>query len=266
MSDHRDIKQSFWRKDNPIAYGVTLTAIILFGYLILGLRERCIGSVCETNLWIFWESDPNEIGDTLAGLFSALAFVWIIVTVFLQNHELKEQRKEFRAQREATQDMARALAAQAVIFEDEQSQRAQVRASELLEQKLVRFRVVAGYLFDFARKFPFQELAETAISTDSDGPEHELSIDVQNILHEISLIDPALIDIEFEQNQHLLRRLFENIIELESIVTDVKELQYELSPGQVQSLFNMDFDRISDCILDATSAHFERCLSLGLKV
>ena len=68
---------------------------------------------------------PSEMGDTLAGAFSALAFVWIIVTVFMQAHELREQRAvfmlqkdEMKEQRKATQDMARAIAAQAKIFED----------------------------------------------------------------------------------------------------------------------------------------------------
>ena len=79
---------------------------------------------------------PSEMGDTLAGIFSALAFIWIIVTVFLQSNELKEQRHEFEAQRIATQEMAKAqgaqvklLQVQAEIFEEEQKQRLEEYAS-----------------------------------------------------------------------------------------------------------------------------------------
>lgn len=134
MSEVQRNEERFWRRSNPVAYGVAISAIIILGYLLIGFRQQCIGTVCETNFQIFWESDPNEIGDTLAGLFSALAFVWIIVTVFLQSIELREQRKEFRQQREATQDMARAMAAQAEIFEDEKEMREHTRIRELLTQ------------------------------------------------------------------------------------------------------------------------------------
>ncbi|WP_395540682.1 putative phage abortive infection protein [Neotabrizicola sp. sgz301269] len=49
---------------------------------------------CRSNLDWFLDSPPNEIGDTLAGFAGALAFIWIVVTVWLQSHELSEQRKE----------------------------------------------------------------------------------------------------------------------------------------------------------------------------
>lgn len=80
------------------------------------------------------------MGDTLAGLFSALAFIWIIVTVFMQSRELREQRKEFREQRLATQDMARAMAAQADIFEQEAIGRKQEAVSQLVEQLICKFQ------------------------------------------------------------------------------------------------------------------------------
>lgn len=123
MSELQRNEERFWRRSNPVAYGVAISSIIIFGYLLIGFRQQCIGTICETNFQTFWEADPNEIGDTLAGFFSALAFVWIIVTVFLQSIELREQRNEFRQQREATQDMAKAMAAQETIFLDEQRQR-----------------------------------------------------------------------------------------------------------------------------------------------
>ncbi len=41
------------------------------------------------------------MGDTFAGVFSALAFIWIIVTVFIQQKELSFTRAELAGQREA---------------------------------------------------------------------------------------------------------------------------------------------------------------------
>lgn len=133
MGECEEQKERFIRKNNPIVYGLMLSALLISAYFLLGLQQKCIGTVCETNFERFFEADPNEIGDTLAGLFAALAFVWIIVTVFLQSLELREQRKELREQREATQQMAGTMAAQATIFLDEQKQRSEDRAGKELD-------------------------------------------------------------------------------------------------------------------------------------
>lgn len=79
----------------------------------------------------------------MAGFAGALAFVWIIVTVWLQSKELAAQREvlrltrdEMEEQRKATQDMARALEAQAAIFEDEKRNRDEAKAQAELEEIL----------------------------------------------------------------------------------------------------------------------------------
>lgn len=46
----------------------------------------------------FLNLEPSGMGDTFAGIFSALAFVWILVTVFLQSAQLKEQKSEISRQ------------------------------------------------------------------------------------------------------------------------------------------------------------------------
>ena len=105
-------RDKFWRLNNPIMWGVLATAtVIVFGVWAANL------SVCHTDFWgnqrcggskwsVFLEAAPNEVGDTLAGFAGALAFVWLIATVWLQGQELAEQRKELREQRLATRDMA----------------------------------------------------------------------------------------------------------------------------------------------------------------
>lgn len=42
----------------------------------------------------------NELGDFLAGASAPLAFIWLVAAVFVQSHELKEQRNEIKLTRE----------------------------------------------------------------------------------------------------------------------------------------------------------------------
>lgn len=107
----------FWNRHNPIAYAAILTALIFVGYLVIGMREVCYEHYCKPNIQIFWESDPNEIGDTLAGLFSVLAFVWIIATVLLQSRELAAQREQLELATHESERMATTLQAQTNLMQ-----------------------------------------------------------------------------------------------------------------------------------------------------
>ena len=139
------------RLNIPMLWGVGVTLIILVAAAYLGASETCppglAGSEsCPTKWSLFFESPPNEVGDALAGFAGALAFVWIIVTVAMQSIELREQREvltlqkdEMEMQREATQDMAKAMAAQADIFLDEQRQREERRLGDLLNRQISGF-------------------------------------------------------------------------------------------------------------------------------
>lgn len=53
----------------------------------------------------------NEIGDSFAGFAGFLAFLWLIVTVLLQNTELRLQRKEVSGLKGASEDQAKSLKA-----------------------------------------------------------------------------------------------------------------------------------------------------------
>lgn len=82
----------------PFYIGVFLTIGFLLFCGYLAYQENCqtIANVyiCQNNLGWFLESPPNEMGDTFAGLAGALAFLWIIITVLMQKHELQLQREE----------------------------------------------------------------------------------------------------------------------------------------------------------------------------
>lgn len=126
---------SFWNCNNPILWGIGCTFLVILSAIALGSIADCQlvaqeVELCKTKWSHFLSAPPNEIGDTLAGFAGALAFIWIIATVWLQSIELSEQRKELTKQREATQWMAEAqreqvnlMQVQSEIFKDEHRQR-----------------------------------------------------------------------------------------------------------------------------------------------
>lgn len=103
---HDRSKRSVWLSV-PMIVGYLLTiAILLFWFKVLSHAPVCTSGVCESNWQKFWNQPPNEVGDTFAGLFGSLAFVWIVVTVLLQGHELREQRAEFEKMNVLSQEQS----------------------------------------------------------------------------------------------------------------------------------------------------------------
>ncbi len=70
--------------------GLVLTAVWLLG----------VGFVCWRQWTDLVSALPNNIGDFAAGATAPLAFLWLVVAVFLQMQELRDQRNESRALRE----------------------------------------------------------------------------------------------------------------------------------------------------------------------
>jgi hypothetical protein len=134
----------------PITVGLVLTAIVLILSGIMAVQRRCslnASSVleCRSNLAWFLDSPPNEIGDTLAGFAGALAFICIVVTVWLQSHELSEQREELKltrdelkGQRRAAEEMAEAAKAHAELIKLELEYRHQDDVVRSIEKLLLR--------------------------------------------------------------------------------------------------------------------------------
>lgn len=136
-----DVKSNWRNTDDPMALGLAWSKAFVAFVALLALLPNSTDDSWEFRLWTFMTSPPNEIGDTLAGIAGALAFLWIIVTVQLQSRELRAQREELTLAREEYAKMAEAQSAQVSvlerqkeIFEDEKRQRDEARAeSELLE-------------------------------------------------------------------------------------------------------------------------------------
>ncbi len=64
--------------------------------------------------------DVNELGDFLAGAFAPLAFLWLVITVFLQSKELAAQREELSFATEAADKQADFSGKHVAILEGEQ--------------------------------------------------------------------------------------------------------------------------------------------------
>ncbi|MGR3452753.1 putative phage abortive infection protein [Pseudooceanicola sp.] len=83
--------------DPAIKLALAFTVLLLTGIFLFSFTPGCAGGTdCDRSGWsYFLEASPNEVGDALAGVATALAFFWLITTVHLQSKELKEQRNEF---------------------------------------------------------------------------------------------------------------------------------------------------------------------------
>jgi hypothetical protein len=120
-------KPEFWSGHNPVIWGLGISFLLGCLVVFLGLQ---LGADGRTRYVEFLGSPPNAIGDTLAGIFAPLAFIWIVVTVFLQSHELSEQKKELsltrdelKLAREAQEAQLKVMQKQADIFDDEKMRR-----------------------------------------------------------------------------------------------------------------------------------------------
>jgi hypothetical protein len=133
-------KLPFWRKENPIAWGIGLTVTLAATVVVLAILP---GPELGPRYREFSDLPSNAIGDTLAGIFAPLAFIWIVVTVFLQSLELAEQRKELaltrielQLAREAQEAQLKVMQKQADIFDDEKRRRDQLESGRVLEELL----------------------------------------------------------------------------------------------------------------------------------
>jgi hypothetical protein len=138
-----------WDMSLPVFIAIGLTALTVYGYWFVASLSVCEPDAADClSTWDrFWKASPNEMGDTLAGLSGGLVLIWVVASVFMQNRELRETRKEvagqrieMEQQRVATEAMARAMAAQADVFKDEQRQRLETRTDETLEELLFDLR------------------------------------------------------------------------------------------------------------------------------
>ncbi|WP_136253682.1 hypothetical protein [Onishia niordana] len=98
----------------------------------------------------FGKLSLNEIGDFFAGFAGVLAFMWIIVTVLLQNRDLNLQYEEIKDMRAASESQARSLLSAEVFkaLEYVNQQFAQ-KASYIEERRDIIDEEIKGFMVQF---------------------------------------------------------------------------------------------------------------------
>lgn len=98
--------------DKPMEVGKALTKIFATIVILLAVFPQQTDDGWQIRIFAFLLSPANEIGDTFAGIAGVLAFLWIIITVWLQSQELSEQRKVLSEQKDEFQKTNENMAAQ----------------------------------------------------------------------------------------------------------------------------------------------------------
>jgi hypothetical protein len=93
---------------------------LLVGLITSGLWIAALVAIYVRTGWPEpWRLKPNEFGDFLAGTFAPLAFLWLVLAVFLQKRELQLQREELMQSTEAL--ILQASETRALLEESKQS-------------------------------------------------------------------------------------------------------------------------------------------------
>ena len=237
---------------SPVVWGTLATTIYCIGLFSL---LKWLGRFPDDGLT--W----NEIGDFFAGAFAPLAFVWLVVAVFLQRSELEAQRKtleqqmgelklsreELRLNREMLKEQAEELRLQSSALErqvkalDEDASIEQINAHledvlKRLRLKLADYRIRRGNdlrtiyyyeqtntLFEHLEADRFAEACQEAVKQADKILQSTVVFlgDVGNILIELKEIEKSVKDSD------RLRRTFVNypIAELISKLTEIEKLK-----------------------------------------
>lgn len=94
----------------------TLVWLGAAGYFLFHHSTSNGGSMVECFYGLDCLTTANEWGDFLAGSFSPLAFIWLVVAVFLQSMELKEQRVELAENRSVAKAQAEYIGTQTSLL------------------------------------------------------------------------------------------------------------------------------------------------------
>lgn len=248
---------------SPIAWGILLTALVLA--LVVGLAyvkdEAGVAAYAR-----FLALDPNAMGDTLAGIFASLAFIWIVVTVFLQSAELREQREVLKAQRKefeqmvvAQQAQVDALRAQTSVFLDEQKDRQEKRVKEVF---LASFESIKNKILEIVdhREIGIYERHEAHHQFgigDGQYKERLSKLEGLDAIESIyNLLNQCRNDLRAIQDKGELR-FFPGKIHIQSLLEKVKEVQDLEGLSESISILRSDYR------LERLSGILEKILSMS---
>lgn len=183
---------------DPFIIGVVLT----IGYLGAIFFEIVMAGA--SGEWIDGNK-LNSLGDFLAGLFAPVAFLWLVVTVFLQKQELALTRQEMVDTRNVMIDQAAEAKAQKEFIEQQTA--IMKRQADLAEQTYIKNRKLQ--MFD--RRIEVYD----QIKQYSNVPIYELH-QRESYLNFLHLLNKA-------------RYLFSGDVKIENWMNNISDLLYDLS-------------------------------------
>ncbi|CUX63370.1 MULTISPECIES: hypothetical protein [Agrobacterium tumefaciens complex] len=138
--------KSVWNRINWLIVAlVSTTAYITF----------IVWKVEFYKIWVFLSSpDLNEVGDFLAGVFSPLAFIWLVAAVLTQRQELVETRTQFKENQEVVDAQLRTINKQSELLQ-QQHTLAEETAKKTYRLSLFgeRYNIYSDFV-KFGKKFP----------------------------------------------------------------------------------------------------------------
>ncbi|WBU65270.1 hypothetical protein [Paracoccus aerodenitrificans] len=220
-----------------------MTVYVLLYAAFLGFGGECTEKPnCSSRLAKFAYLDFNEVGDTIAGFGSLLAFAWLIVTVMLQSQELKAQRKELQQQRlewkkisEAQDAQVRILEKQGEIFADEYQARRQQNAKKVFDERIKDLLSDLATLYDlqvYGARYDSNQSLEQGVNS------VQVALD-EVCSHPHRMEDPSqLLSLahRLEQKTKQLTEIVDQLSEDQQIM--VKRLKIEDLPKKISKLMN----------------------------
>lgn len=178
------------KSDRPMDVGKAITKAFLAIVIALALLPQFTSDGgWQLRGWALVTSPSNEIGDTFAGIAGVLAFLWIIITVWLQSQELAAQREELKLARIESAKMAEQLTAQTSILQQDKLQRDQEKQAELIEAKLDEIKKLIENLQSVEWKFEALERTARRIDYLTVGNQPD-SRPAEKVIRFLPLIDP----------------------------------------------------------------------------
>ncbi|WP_313034721.1 hypothetical protein [Acinetobacter sp.] len=157
----------------PLVIACYITFLLMIIFIWISIQKE------------IWVKDINEIGDSLAGMIGSLGFVWLIITVLIQNQELINQVKELRESKDALKAQSQSLES-AELF----------TALEYLDKKLPEFdqqleeikKIINNEIQTFLSNYPSDRMEHISFKPELDICEIWGYFIKEGRLEEISLI------------------------------------------------------------------------------
>ncbi|MEL7024146.1 MAG: hypothetical protein AAGL69_10400 [Pseudomonadota bacterium] len=116
-------------------------------YIVIGLAGSAVWAVLFAayallNFSEIVSLEPNDLGDFLAGFFSPLALLWIVIGYFQQSHALQMQIAELNEQVESSNRLAKSAERQQQFASAEVQPRLQLRGQPTTKDDSILVKLV----------------------------------------------------------------------------------------------------------------------------